>query len=95
MVTQLLKRFRNSRSGVGWVIGVALISVVLAPFVWFPLAYAWDQVYANVVGSYTFTGDYVYAIAIVQVFVSYIIVFTLIATVMWAIIQAKARKFEA
>ncbi len=75
-------------------LGIALISVLFMPFVYFPLSYAWDQVYAAIVGGYTFTGSTAYAVTFVQILVSYLLGFGILFTVNWVIVQAKAGRYE-
>lgn len=89
-----MRSFIKDQRAIGWVIGVAVISIFLIPVVYFPLDYAWDQVYVAIVGSYTFTGATASAITVVQLIISYLCVFGLIFTVNWAIVQAKARSYQ-
>jgi Ni,Fe-hydrogenase I cytochrome b subunit len=90
----VLKKLRNDNRGVGWVIGVAVISILFLPFVYFPLSYTWDQFYAVVSDGYVFTGVYASAIRVVQIIISYLLVFSLLFVVNWAIVQAKARRYN-
>lgn len=78
---------------VSWVIGCAIISVVLMPIIYFPLDYAWDQLLVTISAQYTFTGATANAITIVQLIISYLCAFGLLFTIAWAIIQAKARSY--
>lgn len=88
-----MRSLRRNNSGVGWVLGVAVLSILIMPVVYFPLDMAWDQVYYTITDSYTFTGSFASAITVVQVIISYLVPFGLLYTVAWAIIQAKARKY--
>ena len=89
-----LHSFKNDNRGVGWVIGVAIISVLLMPVVYFPMSVAWDAVFYSVTESYTFTGVTASAITFVQVIINYLVVFGLLFVVNWSIVQAKARRFQ-
>ena len=80
---------------VSWVIGVAILSIFLMPIVYFPLDYAWDAVYVAIVADYTFTGATASAITVVQLIISYLCIFGLLFTINWAIVQAKAKSYEA
>lgn len=89
-----MRSFRRDQKGLAWVIGVALISIFFIPVVYFPLDYAWDQVYATITGDYVFTGSIALAITAVQIIVSYLVVFGLLFTINWAIVQAKAGRYN-
>lgn len=92
---KFLRKFRNDCRGVGWVIGVAVISILLMPIVYYPLDAAWDAVFVAVTGGYTFTGTTAFAISFVQVVINYLVIFGLIFVINWSIVQAKARRFQA
>lgn len=79
----------------GWVVGVAVISILLMPVVYYPLSYAWDAVFYPVTDMYVFSGTTAYAIIFVQVIINYLVVFGLLFTINWAIVQAKARRYNA
>jgi hypothetical protein len=87
-----MKKLLHDNSGVGWVIGVAVISILLMPVVYYPLDSAWDSVFYSVTGNYVFTGSTASAVTFVQVIINYLLVFGLLFTVNWAIVQAKARR---
>lgn len=87
-------RFRRDRRGVAWVLGVAVLGVLLMPVVYFPLSYAWDQLYALVTDGYVFTGVYANALMVVQIIISYLLAFSLLFIVNWAVVQAKARRYQ-
>jgi hypothetical protein len=89
-----LEKLRNDKRGIAWVLGVAVLSILLMPFVYFPLSYAWDQFYVAVTDSYVFTGVYANAIRVVQIIISYLVVFGLFYTINWAIVNAKARRYS-
>lgn len=80
---------------VGWVIGVAVLSILLMPIVYYPLSVVWDTVSAFILGNYTFTGVTASSYIVAKVIVNYLLVFGLIFTLNWAIIQAKARRYLA
>ncbi len=90
-----MKKFLSDRRGVAWVYGVAVISILLMPIVYFPLDVAWDAIFESVTGSYVFTGSTASAITFVQVIINYLLVFGLLFTINWAIVQAKARRYQA
>jgi hypothetical protein len=92
LVKKWLRRFREDRRGVAWVVGVAVISILLMPVVYYPLDYAWDVVFYSVTGGYVFTGTTASAVTFVKVIINYLIVFGLLFTINWAIVQAKARR---
>lgn len=79
---------------VAWVIGVAIISIVLMPFVYFPLDYAWDMTLQAITADYTFTGVTASALTVVELIISYLCAFGLLITINWAIVQAKARSYQ-
>lgn len=84
----------NDNSGIAWVLGVAVLSILLMPLVYFPLSYTWDQFSELVYGEYVFTGVYAASIRVVQVIISYLLAFGLLFTINWAIVQAKARRYQ-
>jgi hypothetical protein len=90
-----LKRFIKDQNGVGWVLGVAVISLVFTPFLYFPLSYAWDQFYGVVAASYTFTGVTAQAIIVVRLIIYYLAAFSVFIIIGWAIVQAKSKRYEA
>jgi hypothetical protein len=94
-IKAFLLRFKNDQKGIGWVLGVAIISIAFLPVIYFPLNYAWDQLYGVIAASYTFTGVTAQAIIVVQVIISYLMAFSMFFTIIWSIIQAKARKYES
>jgi hypothetical protein len=94
-VKKWLRRFREDRRGVGWVVGVAVISILLMPVVYYPLDAAWDSVFYFITADYVFTGSTASAITFVQVVVNYLLVFGLLFTINYAIVQAKARRYNA
>lgn len=65
------------------------------PVIYFPLSYTWDKIYVYIVSGYTFTGAYASAITVVQVIISYLCAFGLLFVVNWAIVQAKAGRYDA
>lgn len=89
-----LQSFKKNESGVGWVIGVAIISILLMPFVYFPLSYTFDQFYAVITDGYVFTGVYANAIRVVQIIISYLVIFGILFTLNWAIVQAKSKRYS-
>jgi hypothetical protein len=78
---------------VAWVIACAILSIIVMPFIYFPLDYAWDVVYANITAGYTFTGTTALALTVVQLIISYLCAFGLIFTINWAIVQARVRSY--
>jgi hypothetical protein len=90
-----LTKFKNDKKGIAWVLGMAIISICFLPIIYFPLSYAFDQVYTVIVGEYTFTGVTAQAITVVQLILSYLMGFAMIFTVNWAIVQAKSKRYEA
>jgi hypothetical protein len=91
----MLNNFRSNRKGIAWVIGTAIISLFLMPFVYFPLSMAWDQTSTAITGAYVFTGSAASALVVVQFIISYALVFGLVFTIAWAITNAKAKRYEA
>jgi uncharacterized integral membrane protein len=89
-----LKRWKNDRQGIAWVVGVAVISICLTPVIYFPLSMAWDNVSDAVTESYTFTGTAASAVTAVGLIISYLAIFSLIFTVAWAITNAKKQRYE-
>jgi hypothetical protein len=88
------RSFRRDQRALAWVLGVAVIAILLMPIVYFPLDYAWDQVYVSIVGDYTFTGSTALAVTVVQFILSYLCAFGLLFVVNWAIVQAKAGRYN-
>lgn len=91
---KFLLKFRNDQRGIAWVIGVAVISILLMPIVYYPFSAAWDSVYYAVTDGYVFTGTTASAITFVRVVISYLIIFGLLFTINWAIVQAKAKRYN-
>jgi hypothetical protein len=89
-----LRRFRNDEKGIGWVIGTAVLSILFLPFIFFPLNYAWDQLCGIIEADYTFVGNAALALICVKLIISYLMSLGLFATVIWSIVQAKARKYS-
>lgn len=79
---------------VAWVIGAALITIVFLPVVYFPLDYAWDALETVILGEYTFIGVTAYALTAVELIIDYLMIFSLLIVVNWAIVQSKARSYE-
>lgn len=90
MVSNKKLSFRKNEKGVGWILAVAALSVVFTPFLYFFLAAPFDQLVTYFTGVYTFTGTTALVISAVRVLVSYLIIFTLINTVVWTIVTSKA-----
>jgi hypothetical protein len=91
----VFQKLKKDKSGVGWVLGVAVLSILLMPFVYFPLSYAWDQVCLFITDSYVFTGVYANALNVVKFLISYLLVFGFLFTINWAIVNSKARRYQA
>ena len=91
----MFQKLRNDKSGVGWVLGVAVLSILLMPIVYFPLSYTWDQVYSAITAGYVFTGVTANALQVVQIIISYLMIFSLLFTINWAIVNAKAKRYQA
>ncbi|MFA5366127.1 MAG: hypothetical protein WC325_13175 [Candidatus Bathyarchaeia archaeon] len=90
----MLRKLKNDKSGVGWVLGVAILCLLFMPVVYFPLSYAWDNVYAVFTGSYVFTGITASALTVVELIIDYLLVFGLLFTINWAIVQAKSKRYS-
>lgn len=91
----MLKKLRSDRRGVGWVLGVAVLSIVFMPVIYFPLCYAWDNMLVVFTSNYTFTGVTANVITIVRMLIAYMLVFGVLFTINWAIVQAKMRRYQA
>ena len=89
-----MRNFRRDQRGLAWVIGVALLAIAFMPVIYFPLDYTWDQVYAAIAGDYTFTGATASSVTVVQFIISYMLAFGLLFVVNWAIVQAKAGRYN-
>ena len=94
-VFRKLKKLKNDKRGVGWVLGVAVLSILFMPLVYFPLSYTWDQVCLYITGAYIFTGVYASSLLVVKFIISYLVVFGFFFTIAWAITNAKARRYVA
>jgi len=94
-IKTFLTKFKNDQRGIGWVIGMAVLAILFLPVIYFPLNYAWDQLYGIIIGQYTFTGTAAEAINVVQLIISYLMAFAMFTIVYWSIIQAKAKRYEA
>lgn len=90
---QQLTKFRNDKRGIAWVLGTAVVSLFIMPIIYFPLSYAWDQVYAAITSGYTFTGTSALAITAVQMILSYLMAFGVLFTIVWASVQAKKSRY--
>jgi hypothetical protein len=90
-----LQRFKNDKRGVGWILGLALLAILFLPVIYFPLNFAWDQLYGVIAAEYVFTGVTAQAITVVQVIISYMMAFALLITINWAIVQSKSKRYEA
>ena len=88
------KNFLANTSGISWVWGIFVIFLVLGAVVFFPLSYAWDTIYQNVVGQYTFTGDTALGITVIQLIMSYMMAFAVIFAVNWMIVNSKASAYD-
>ena len=91
----MLKRLRSNRSGSSYVLGIAILSIAFTPVMYFPLSYAWDQAYTVITANYTFTGVTASALTVVQFIISYMLIFGIIFTINWAVVQAKQRRYQA
>jgi hypothetical protein len=89
-----LVRFKNDKRGIGWVLGVAVLSILFLPIIYFPLNYAWDQLYGVITDGYTFTGVTAQAVTVVQLVISYLMAFSIFFTINWAIVQAKSQRYN-
>jgi hypothetical protein len=88
-----LRELKTNKQGIAYVIGVAFLSVVFMPFVYFPLSMAWDQLYTAITGDYVFTGVFVPVITVVRLFISYLLIFALLFTIAWALTNAKKKRY--
>ena len=83
------KSFRKSTSGIVWAWAMVFIMIVLGAVLYFPLSFAWDAVYSNVMGEYVFTGNTALGITVIQLIVSYLMAFSVIFAINWLIVQSK------
>lgn len=60
------------------------------PFVYWPLSVAWEALFRNITGVYTFTGAMAYAVTFAQLLLDYMIVFFLVFVVYWVLVNAKS-----
>ena len=93
-IKESLQKFRQNRIALAYIWAIAAIMLVLGAIIYFPLSYAWDAVYANIVGSYTFTGTTALGITVIQLIVSYTLAFSVIFTVNWMLVNAKAGAYN-
>lgn len=89
-----MRSFIKDERAIGWVLGVAIIAILLMPVVYFPLDYAWDLVFLQITGDYTFTGTIGLAVDTVRIIINYLLVFGLLIVINWAVVQAKARSYS-
>ena len=84
-----MKNLIKDKSGLMWIWGVAAIALVLGAVIYFPLSYAWNAVYTEVVGDYVFTGTTALGINVIVFIVSYLMSFIVIAVINWMLVQSK------
>jgi hypothetical protein len=87
------EKFKHDQVGLAYVWAMAAIMIVLGAIIYFPLSYAYDAVYTNIVGNYTFTGTTALGITAIQLIVSYMLGFLVIFTVNWMLVQAKMQRY--
>ena len=93
MLSDALQKFRQNRVALAYIWAMSAIMIVLGAVIYFPLSYAWDAVYANVVGNYTFTGTTALGITVIQLVISYMMGFLVLFTVNWMLVQAKMQRY--
>jgi len=86
--------FVKDERAIVWAWAMLAIMLVLGAIIYFPLSYAWDQIYTNVVGQYTFTGNTALGITAIQLIMSYMMAFVVIAGINWLIVQSKSEAYS-
>ena len=89
-----MRNFIRDEKALAWIWAISLISLALSAVVYFPLSYAFEHLYAFIIGGYTFTGDTYYALVAIQFITSYLLVFGTILTINWAIVNAKSSAYS-
>ena len=89
-----MRNFVKNESAIVWAWAMLAIMLVLGAVIFFPLSYAWDQIYTNVVGQYTFTGDTALGVAAIQLIMSYMMAFAVMIGINWLIVQSKAEGYN-
>lgn len=88
-----MRNFVKDERAIVWAWAMLIIALILGAVIFFPLSYAWDQVYTNIVGQYTFTGDTALGITVIQIIMSYMMGFAVIFGVNWLIVQSKSEAY--
>ena len=84
--------WRDTRA-IAYVWALGLIALVLGAVIYFPMSYAWDAVYASIVGQYVFTGVTAEGISVIQIIISYLMAFMAVFVVNWIIVNSKSEAY--
>ena len=88
------KGFIQNKSALAYVWAMGALAIGLNVAVYFPLSYAFEHVYALIVGSYQFTGDTALGLAAISFICSSLLAIGLIFTINWAFVNAKASQYD-
>jgi accessory gene regulator protein AgrB len=89
-----MKNILNDNQGIAYIWALAILSLLLAAVLYFPLSYVWDTLYTDITGGYTFTGNTALGIAAVKFICSYLLGFVVIAVINWMLVNAKASSYD-
>jgi heme/copper-type cytochrome/quinol oxidase subunit 4 len=85
-----LQRFTSDKSGLAWIWIVGLgLSIPMCVIVYWPLSYGFDMLVGVCEGMVTLTGTMAYAWITTKFIISYLLVFSLIYSVLWVITNSK------
>jgi hypothetical protein len=94
-LTSMLKvfsRFRKDNCAIAWVWGVAFLAILFCPFIYWVIGWPFDIVAEYIFGLYTFTGTMAVAWDAVRFLISYLLAFCLLASVVWALVNARSQR---
>ena len=82
-------KFRQDKSALAWIWVVAVLTIAMAPFVYWALDWPFDIINANIAALYTFTGPLAFALSTVTTIIHYLLAIGMFFVVLWAILNAK------
>lgn len=91
---QFLKRFRQNRSGLAYVWGVAACTLIFFPLIYWVLSVLLDDIAAITFATYAFTGAAQSAWLLCKALISALPTIVVFIVILWGAVNAKARSFE-
>lgn len=86
---------KKDTEGLAWVWIVALVSIFFCPFANWMFGVPYQAMVDAVTAGYTFTGSVKFVFDFMQIMVSYLLTFALFGILFWAVVQSKARSYNA